>query len=83
MQQKPLALEGRVDADFVGEGIRLNTDPENDVSGGLVVANTDGICWTSPPPSYTGWRQSQVVLPDVVDLMIPHDSKLLALWMRL
>src|SRR5258708_22724856 len=83
MQQKPLALEGRVDADFVGEGIRLDTDPENDFSGGLVVANTDGICWTSPPPSYTGWRQSQVVLPDVVDLMIPHDSKLLALWMRL
>ena len=42
--QKPLVLDGRVAAGFAGERIRLGSDPEDDLAGGLSgVADMDDI----------------------------------------
>ncbi|KAH8977315.1 hypothetical protein EDB92DRAFT_1822439 [Lactarius akahatsu] len=74
---------GYIDADFVGKRVRFDSDPENNISRGVVVivdvANTDdiGAGPVHPLRMQDGvYLQSKVILLDVTDLMLPHDSEL-------
>jgi hypothetical protein len=51
VQQKPLALDGHVDALFVGEGPRHHSDPEDDVARGLFDVShvEESILWPRHP----------------------------------